>query len=181
MSFAQIILPLNLTGTFTYKVPEELQGKIEVGMRVLVSFGGKKIYTGIVAELHDSAPDTFAPKEIINILDDFPILPKEQIDFWNWLSDYYLCNIGEIYRFSFPGSLKLESETYLKLKPHAIIDFQNLDVNEIYLIQALEVRQLISLSEMEAFIPKKEIVKTINSLIDLQLSLIHISEPTRPY
>lgn len=168
MSLAQIILPLNLTGTFTYKVPEELQGKIEVGMRVLVSFGGKKIYTGIVAELHDSAPDTFAPKEIINILDDFPILPKEQIDFWNWLSDYYLCNIGEIYRFSFPGSLKLESETYLKLKPHAVIDFQNLDVNEMYLIQALEVRQLISLSEIEAFIPKKEIVKTINSLIDLQ-------------
>lgn len=168
MSFAQIILPLNLTGTFTYKVPEELQGKIEVGMRVLVSFGGKKIYTGIVAELHDSAPDTFAPKEIINILDDFPILPKEQLDFWNWLSDYYLCNIGEIYRFSFPGSLKLESETYLKLKPHAVIDFQNLDVNEMYLIQALEVRQLISLSEIEAFIPKKEIVKTINSLIDLQ-------------
>lgn len=168
MSFAQIILPLNLTGTFTYKVPEELQGKIEVGMRVLVSFGGKKIYTGIVAELNDSAPDTFAPKEIINILDDFPILPKEHIYFWNWLSDYYLCNIGEIYRFSFPGSLKLESETYLKLKPHAIIDFQNLDVNEMYLIQALEVRQLISLSEIEAFIPKKEIVKTINSLIDLQ-------------
>ncbi|MCG7281186.1 primosomal protein N' [Chryseobacterium taklimakanense] len=168
MSFAQIILPLNLTGTFTYKVPEELQGKIEIGMRVLVSFGGKKIYTGIVAELHDSAPDTFAPKEIINILDDFPILPKEQIDFWNWLSNYYLCNIGEIYRFSFPGSLKLESETYLKLKPHAVIDFHNLDVNEMYLIQALEVRQLISLSEIEAFIPKKEIVKTINSLIDLQ-------------
>lgn len=137
-------------------------------MRVLVSFGGKKIYTGIVAELHDNAPETFAPKEIINILDDFPILPKEQIDFWNWLSEYYLCNIGEIYRFSFPGSLKLESETYLKLKPHAIIDFQNLDVNEMYLIQALEVRQLISLSEIEAFIPKKEIVKTINSLIDLQ-------------
>nr|WP_262915776.1 primosomal protein N' [Chryseobacterium taklimakanense] len=168
VSFAQIILPLNLTGTFTYKVPEELQGKIEIGMRVLVSFGGKKIYTGIVAELHDSAPDTFAPKEIINILDDFPILPKEQIDFWNWLSNYYLCNIGEIYRFSFPGSLKLESETYLKLKPHAVIDFHNLDVNEMYLIQALEVRQLISLSEIEAFIPKKEIVKTINSLIDLQ-------------
>ena len=137
-------------------------------MRVLVSFGGKKIYTGIVAELHENAPETFAPKEIINILDDFPILPKEQIELWNWLSEYYLCNIGEIYRFSFPGSLKLESETYLKLKPHAVIDFQNLVVNEMYLIQALEVRQLISLSEIEAFIPKKEIIKTINSLIDLQ-------------
>ena len=137
-------------------------------MRVLVAFGGKKIYTGIVFELHDQEPETFVPKEIINILDDFPILPKEQIQFWNWLSDYYLCNIGEIYRFSFPGSLKLESETYLKLRPNVVVDFENLDVNEMYLIQALEVRQLINLTEIEAFIAKKDIVKTIKSLIDLQ-------------
>lgn len=137
-------------------------------MRVLVPFRGKKIYTGIVAELHNIQPETFIPKDIINTLDESPILPKEQLKFWNWLSEYYLCNLGEIYRFSFPGSLKLESETYLKLKPNAIIDFQNLDVNEMYLIQALEVRQLINLTEIEAFIPKKEIVKTINSLIDLQ-------------
>lgn len=166
--FAQIILPLNLKGTFTYKIPQELSDKIEVGMRVLVPFRGKKIYTGIVAELHNIQPETFIPKDIINTLDESPILPKEQLKFWNWLSEYYLCNLGEIYRFSFPGSLKLESETYLKLKPNAIINFQNLDVNEMYLIQALEVRQLINLTEIEAFIPKKEIVKTINSLIDLQ-------------
>ena len=141
---------------------------IQVGMRVLVSFRGKKIYTGIVFELHNHQPENFVPKDIINILDDFPILPKEQIWFWSWLSDYYMGNLGEIYRFSFPGSLKLESETYLKLKPNVAVDFENLDVNEMYLIQALEVRQLINLTEIEAFIPKKEIVKTINSLIDLQ-------------
>ena len=141
---------------------------IQVGMRVLVSFRGKKIYTGIVFEMHHEKPETFVPKEIINILDDAPILPKEQIEFWNWLSDYYMGNLGEIYRFSFPGSLKLESETYLKLKPNILIDFENLDVNEMYLIQALEVRQLINITEIEAFITKKDIVKTIKSLIDLQ-------------
>lgn len=168
MRFAQIILPLNLKGTFTYQVPEEMVGKIEIGMRVLVPFRGKKINTGIVADIHNENLETVKPREVISVLDDFPILPKEQIDFWNWLSEYYLCNLGEIYRFSFPGSLKLESETYLKLKPNTIIDFQNLDVNEMYLIQALEVQQLINLTEIEAFIPKKEIVKTINSLIDLQ-------------
>lgn len=168
MNFAQIILPLNLKGTFTYKVPAEILENIEIGMRVLVSFRGKKIYTGIVFEIHDNAPENFEPKEIISLLDDFPILPKEQIRFWNWLSEYYLCNLGEIYRFAFPSSLKLESETYLKLKPNITVDFENLDVNEMYLIQALEVRQLINLTEIEAFIPKKEIVKTINSLIDLQ-------------
>jgi primosomal protein N' (replication factor Y) len=168
LTYAQIILPLNLKGTFTYKVPEELAFKIENGMRVLVPFGGKKIYTGIVFELHDQAPENFVAKEVISILDEYPIVPAEQIKFWNWLSNYYLCNLGEIYRFAFPSSLKLESETYLKLKPGAVIEFENLDVNEMYLIQALEVRQLINLTDIEAFIPKKEIIKTINSLIDLQ-------------
>lgn len=168
MQYAQIILPLNLKGTFTYKVPDNLVSSIQPGMRVLISFGGKKIYTGIVFELHDSAPESFVPKEVISILDEQPILTPQQIRFWKWLSDYYLCNLGEIYRFAFPSSLKLESETYLKLKPNATIEFENLDVNEMYLIQALEVRQLINLSDIEAFIPKKDIIKTINSLIDLQ-------------
>ncbi|OCA78467.1 primosomal protein N', partial [Chryseobacterium contaminans] len=168
MQYAQIVLPLNLKGSFTYKVPEELMSQIQLGMRVLVPFGGKKIYTGIVFELHDNTPDNFVAKEVISILDEKPILPEEQIRFWNWLSDYYLCNLGEIYRLAFPSSLKLESETYLKLKPGVVVDFENLDVNEMYLIQALEVRQLVNLTDIEAFIPKKEIIKTINSLIDMQ-------------
>ena len=168
MNFAQIILPLNLKGTFTYKVPDELVENLKIGMRVLVSFRGKKIYTGIVAEIHQNDPETFVPKEIISILDDSPILPLEQISFWSWISEYYMCNLGEIYRFAFPSSLKLESETYLKLKPNVKVDFENLDVNEMYLIQALEVRQLINVTEIEAFIPKKDIVKTVKSLIDLQ-------------
>ncbi|WP_299176223.1 primosomal protein N' [uncultured Chryseobacterium sp.] len=168
MRYVQIVLPLNLKGSFTYKVPEELISVIQPGMRVLVPFRGKKIYTGIVFEVHDLEPESFVPKEVISILDEFPILPQEQIRFWNWLSHYYLCALGEIYRFAFPSSLKLESETYLKLKPNVTVDFENLDVNEMYLIQALEVRQLINLTDIEAFIPKKDIIKTINSLIDLQ-------------
>ena len=168
MQYAQIILPLNLKGTFTYKVPDELFSVIQPGMRVLVQFGGKKIYTGIVFELHNQEPIEFIPKDVISILDEQPILPPEQISFWKWLPEYYLCNLGEIYRFAFPSSLKLESETYLKLKPNTVIEFENLDVNEMYLIQALEVRQLINLTDIEAFIPKKDIIKTINSLIDLQ-------------
>lgn len=137
-------------------------------MRVLVSFRGKKIYTGIVFQFHDEEPEGFLPKNIISLLDDAAIMPQSQMQFWQWLSEYYLCNLGEIYRFSFPASLKLESETYLKLKPNVSVAFENLDVHEMHLIHALEVRQLINVTEIEAFIPKKEIVKTIKSLIDLQ-------------
>ena len=166
MNFAQIILPLNLKGTFTYKVPEDFLDKIEVGMRVLVPFRGKKIYTGIVAKLFNDFEETFVPKEIINLLDNQPIVPKQQLEFWNWMSSYYLCNLGEIYRFAFPSSLKLESETYVRLLSERTIDWQNLYANETYLLQALEVRQMLNLQEIEAFIPKKEIIKTINALID---------------
>lgn len=166
MQFAQIILPLNLKGTFTYKVPKDFWHKIEVGMRVLVPFRGKKIYTGIVAELLDDFEDTFVPKEIINLLDKQSIVPKQQLEFWSWLSSYYLCNLGEIYRLAFPSSLKLESETYVRLLSERTIDWQNLDANETYLLQALEVRGMLNLQEIEAFIPKKEIIKTINALID---------------
>ena len=168
MTFAQIILPLNIKESYTYKIPNEIVAKLKVGMRVLVPFRGKKIYTGLVFSIHNEEPETFIPKPIISLLDEIPILPSEQVKFWEWLSSYYLCSLGEIYRFSFPSSLKLESETYLKLKPAVEIDYQILDVDETYLIQALEVRQLISLSEVEAFIPKKDLIKTVNALIDLQ-------------
>ena len=86
MQYAQIVLPLNLKGSFTYKVPEELQPEIRIGMRVLVPFGGKKIYTGIVFELHGNEPDSFIAKEVISILDDKPIVPQQQIRSWTWHS-----------------------------------------------------------------------------------------------
>ncbi len=172
MYYTQVILPLNLKGTFTYKVPEDLWHEIEIGKRVLIPFGGKKIYTGIITEIHQNTPENFIAKEIISILDPTPIVPKEQLDFWQWISDYYLCNIGEIYRYAFPSSLKLESETYLKLNLNKKANIEDLDANETYLIQALEIKQLVNLQEIKAFIPKKEIIKTINSLLDQQLIII---------
>ena len=88
MTFAQIILPLSLKGTFTYMVPDFLQSEIAVGKRVLIPFGGKKIYTGIVHSLHKTQPEGFLAKEIISVLDENPILSPEQLSFWNWFSKY---------------------------------------------------------------------------------------------
>ncbi|QCX52314.1 primosomal protein N' [Elizabethkingia sp. JS20170427COW] len=172
MDYAQIILPLNVKGTYTYKIPEDLTEKVEVGMRVVIPFGGKKLYTGIVAEIHSREPENFLPKEIIALLDQQAILPQGQLNFWQWISQYYLCNIGEIYRFAFPSSMKLESETYVKRNEAVEADYQMLEANEIYLLQALEVKSIINIQELEAFIPRKEIMKTLNSLIDARLILI---------
>ncbi|WP_407482047.1 primosomal protein N' [Elizabethkingia meningoseptica] len=172
MMFAQIILPLNIKGTYTYKVPVFLYGKLSEGMRVVIPFGGKKLYTGIITELHDREPEAFLPKEIISALDNEAILPAEQLKFWQWISDYYLCNVGEVYRFAFPSSLKLESETYVRRNPDVEVDYEVLDVHELHLMQALEVKSVINLQELEAFIPRKEVIKTLNSLIDERLIII---------
>ena len=160
LQFAQIILPLNLKGTFTYKVPADFLDKIEVGMRVLVPFRGKKIYTGIVAELFNDFEETFVPKEIINLLDNQPIVPKQQLDFWNWLSSYYLCNLGEIYRLAFPSSLKLESETYVRLLSERTIDWQNLDAK--YLILYPECKHQFLFLKVEYFVIQELLFPILN-------------------
>jgi len=172
MSFVQVILPLNVKGTYTYKVPLSMEGMLEVGMRVVVPFGGRKLYTGIVSEICAEESEKFQPKEIISVLDNHAILPEKQLKFWQWLSDYYLCNIGEVYRFAFPSSLKLESQTYIKRNENQNADFSELEESEIHLIKALEVKSTISLHELEAFIPRKEIFKTLNSLLEKRLILI---------
>jgi len=172
--YINVILPLNIKGTYTYKIPECLRENIQIGMRVVVPFGGRKLYTGIISKIHESyeKTDAFLPKEIISILDREAILPKNQLLFWNWLSEYYLCNIGEIYRFAFPSSMKLESETYVRKNPDKEPNYDLLDANEINLICALDVKSSINLKELEAFITKKEIIKTLNGLIDHNLIII---------
>lgn len=180
MPYANLILPLNLRGTFTYAIPPALEGEVQPGKRVLVPFGGKKIYTGIVLNLHQEAPADLTVKEVISVLDEKPLFTEGHLKFWSWLSDYYMANLGEIYRLAVPASLKLESETYLRMKPGAQPLLENLEINEVYLLQALEVRQVLNLSEIEAFLSKKEIVPTIKSLLDMQL--IEIDEQiTEPY
>lgn len=171
-TFAEVILPLSLKGTFTYRVPENELSNIEIGKRVLIPFGGRKIYTGIVANLHNEAPQGYETKEIISILEQQPLLLPFHLQFWEWLSEYYLCSLGDVYRFAFPSSLKLESETYVRLRTEIEIDYEILDAHEMYLIQALEVRQLVNISEMEAFIPKKDIIRTVKSLLDLRYIVI---------
>ena len=113
--FAEVLLPLSIPGTYTYRIaPGEAVG---VGHRVLVPFGRKKIYTGIVTMLHDIEPKGYEVKEIMARLDDKPILRHPQLKFWNWIADYNLCSMGEVYKAALPAGLKVESETFISVNP----------------------------------------------------------------
>lgn len=109
--YADIILPLHLDGTFTYLIPEEFTNTIQVGMRVLVNFGSKKIYTGIVYHIHNSTPQYKRIKPIGLVLDDKPYVLENQLKLWSFISDYYCCSLGDVYRIAIPSALKIESES----------------------------------------------------------------------
>ena len=112
--YAEVILPLAVQGTFTYLVPEEMQCDISRGSRVYVPFGPRKLYTGIVADLHTNTPK-FKVKPIASLLDGTSILRHPQLKFWQWIADYYLCTLGEVYRAAVPTGLKVDSDTNLSL------------------------------------------------------------------
>ncbi|MDE6467474.1 MAG: DEAD/DEAH box helicase family protein, partial [Muribaculaceae bacterium] len=118
MQYAHVILPLPLARLFTYIIPEELGTSVAVGKRVIVPFGKKHFYTGIVESVSSVLTEPGVQlKEVSTVLDEQPVVRPSQIRFWKWLADYYLCSIGEVYNAALPSGLKIESETRIALAP----------------------------------------------------------------
>lgn len=109
--FADIILPVPLQGLFTYSLPSDLAPLAQVGQRVCVPFGNKKTQTGLIARLHDQKPQDIEVKDILELLDERPVVLPRQLNLWHWISDYYLCSIGEVFKAALPGKMKKKSTT----------------------------------------------------------------------
>ena len=110
--FAEVILPLALPTTYTYAVPPIFADKIKQGCRVEVVLGKNKRYAGIIKSI-TANPPIYNTKEIINVLDDEPVLYLQQLQLWNWMSNYYMCSEGEVMAAALPAHFKLSSETIL--------------------------------------------------------------------
>ena len=113
--FAQVILPLSLYDSYTYKVPESLHSQIQPGQRVIVQFGQKKLYAALVFSTSNSKPVDFEPKEIQQILDVEPIVLPQNFRLWQWIAKYYCCTLGDVFRAALPTGLKLESKSKIFL------------------------------------------------------------------
>lgn len=148
--YAEVILPLAVQGTFTYLVPEEMQCDISRGSRVYVPFGPRKFYTGIVADLHTNTPK-FKVKPIASLLDGTSILRHPQLKFWQWIADYYLCTLGEVYRAAVPTGLKVESETNLSLNKAIDLEEigQTLTPAETELLNEVIVADHVRMSDLD--------------------------------
>jgi len=163
--FIEVILPLALPRPFTYAVTQAEYRFIKPGMRVAVPFGKIKIYTGLVTALHQNPPQLYAAKDIHQILDDTPLVTPVQLKHWQWVADYYMCSIGEVYKSAMPSGFLLESETIIT----AHKDFNPLEINltdEEYLVyEALQTQSALKVQEVVSILNKKTILPVLSRLI----------------
>lgn len=107
MVYADIILPLPLEGVFTYSVPDGMTAAVKPGMRVVVPFGRSKKYIGVVLRTHGEEP-SFDVKDILSLPDPHPIVTGLQLRLWQWIADYYMSPLGDVFKAALPGGLKDE-------------------------------------------------------------------------
>ncbi|HNY02179.1 MAG TPA: primosomal protein N' [Bacteroidales bacterium] len=164
--FADVLLPLPVGGAFTYRVPDELAERVTEGVRVVVQFGARKIYTALVTRVHGEPPKLGGPKEILSILDELPIVTGVQRILWDWMASYYLCYPGEVMNAALPSSFKLASESRVALNPAPPAELPALSEKEELLVEALHHRKSIAVSEVSKILDQQKSIPVIKTLIE---------------
>jgi primosomal protein N' (replication factor Y) len=173
MFFVEVILPLSLAKTFTYRVSEAEFHFVKNGMRVVVPFGKSKMYTAMIINKHQNEPALYEAKEIDQILDENPIVTEIQIAHWQWIASYYMCAIGDVYRGAMPSALLLESETIISQKQSVTIEEAELTDDEFLVYQALQHQSSLRIQDITAILNKKNVFPVIQKLIDKQVLVLH--------
>lgn len=167
--FVEVILPLPLQGTFTYRVPRDMEASVVMGKRVVVQFGRKKLYTGIIAEVHDRPPSAYQAKYIDELLDDEPVIFNHQLTFWNWMQKYYLCHLGDVMQAAIPSGLKLSSETRLTIHPDYSGEIEELDDDELNVLDELQHNSHLTMDEIATIVRKTNVHSIIRGLVARQV------------
>lgn len=180
-NWVEVILPLALPTTYTYAVPDQLYNNCVPGKRVEVVLGANKKYAGIIKALTTQQP-AYKTKEILAVLDDYPLLSETQLRFWYWLSEYYMCSEGEVMIAALPAHFKLSSETILIHNEDASDDFSLLSDDEFIVAEALLVKHQLTISEVQDLLESKRVYPVVKSLLEKKICFAweKISEKYQP-
>lgn len=173
MKFVDVIVPLPLPNRFTYLVPKEMEKGIDIGTRVIVPFGKRKMYTAIVVAIHTTPPQRYDAKELIELLDKQPIVRKPQLEFWKWISQYYLCSEGEVLQAAIPTGLKIESQTQVIINPNYTADTV-LTEKELTLLDCLSDGKIHTVQSLSKVTTYRDTLSVVKSL--LQKEAVEVSE-----
>lgn len=154
-----------LSDTFTYHIPDELNTFVLPGIRVIVKFGKKKYYSGLVLKTHNEKPIGYETKPIECVLDEKPVIQSTQFDFWKWVASYYHCTLGEVMKAALPSGLKLESETKIIINPE-YDSTDELNDRELLVHKLLCDKKNISIRELNNTIPNGNAFRIIKSLLN---------------
>lgn len=178
--FVDVLLPLPLSTNFTYRVPMELEDRVCVGLRVVVSLG-RKLLSGIVIDVHTQTPSV-QTKYILDVLDCSPIITKQQLDLWKWIADYYLCTLGEVMAVALPSAFKLSGETSVILDEQFNGDISGLSSLEIQVIDLVNTHHEINLSKISKLTGLAKIFPLINTLVEKQILRVveDVKDPYKP-
>jgi len=165
-TFVDVILPVATANAYTYYVPEEHLERAQFGVRVEVQFGKSKLYSGLIARVHQEAPQSHQPKPILNVLDDVPVLSERQLALWEWMADYYACTVGEVMSAALPANLKLASETRVLISPDFGEDFSQLDDREYLIAEALTLQRELAIEDIRKIIGQYTVYPIIKRLIE---------------
>ncbi|MES2654954.1 MAG: primosomal protein N' [Bacteroidota bacterium] len=171
-TFVDVVLPLYVPKLYTYRVADDLVTQTQTGKRVSVQFGKSKVYAAIVAKVHNTPPKDYEAKYILSVLDEEPIIFEQQLKFWQWISDYYLCNMGDVMQAALPAMLKLQSASKIIANP----DFDTntvLDDREYMIMEALQVQHELTIDNIQQIINSKNALPIIKSLVIKEAIIIN--------
>lgn len=163
--FIDVIIPIPLQRLFTYAINKAEADFIKPGMRIAVPFGKSKIYTAVVYRVHNEPPQRYEAKEIHQILDDSPIVNPIQLELWQWISNYYMCTLGEVMRAALPSALILESETLIMASEASVNDLELKD-DEFLIYEALQHQSSLKVKDAAAIVDKKNVLPVLKRLIE---------------
>jgi primosomal protein N' (replication factor Y) len=169
--FVEVIIPLALPKNYTWAIPEHLKGNVQVGSRVEVQLKNKK-YSGIVKSIHHDKPAAFEPKDILNVLDEQPLIYLQQLKLWNWIADYYMCTEGDVMQAALPSHLKLSSESIIAYNEEYGDDFADLNDEEYLVAEALLLKKELKLSEVQQILDASHVYPIIKRLIDKKVCIV---------
>jgi len=181
--FVDVLLPLHLPGTYTYRVPQELNGQVKAGARVVVQFGAKnaRMYSALVRRIHQEAPH-WRSKYIMGILDEEPIVTERQLEFWEWMARYYMCCPGDVMACALPAGLKLASESAVTIHPGFTGELSSLSKLETSVVQLLSEHPVMRVADISRAIGVQKIMPLIRGMIEREIVVMdeELKERFRP-
>jgi primosomal protein N' (replication factor Y) len=170
--FADVLLPLAVPKSFTYRLPQNLASFAQVGKRVVVPFGRSKLYTGIILNIHQNPPKAYTAKYVDSFLESRPVVNSLQLKMWDWMANYYMCTRGEVYLAAVPSGLRLSSETNYIINPAFDGEISSFSQKELLLLEAINKREVMGYKEISELLEVKNINTSMKKLLDASAVMI---------